>query len=310
MMSVTSPVEAAGSEPQVAYLEPELEPLMSASIDELRILASMAGAVLPQVCDAELDGEARTSSDMAAVRSLLARGWVQSDGADRSAGATPAVAAALGALLAPDVLVELEVLAEDELRRELLVLGPTGNRWLTERLLGVWDVAVAPADPMSRIHALATAPGDPSDPVLDDPDIGDPDVVDPDLEERDPDDPKPDSDESEASASGAPSAAVTEVDVEAELANGGREVVLRLARRLGDEEYEAHELHWVIGPSGQWVVEATNSDDEQSGDDVAVPASRDELDATLVDFLATIADVLARSSSAVSSGSTGPAGDR
>ncbi|MBA3280908.1 MAG: hypothetical protein H0U29_01630, partial [Acidimicrobiia bacterium] len=290
MTSVTSPVEAAATEPQVAYLEPELEPLLSASIDELRILASMAGVVLPQVCDAELDAESRTPSDMAAVRSLLARGWLQSDGVDRTAGATPAVASALGALLDAEVLVELEVLADDELRRELLVLGPTGDRWLTERLLGVWDVAVAPADPMARIHALAATPDDPSDPVLDDPD----------LDEADPDG-------SGATASGAASAPATEVDVESELADGGREVVLRLARRLGAEEYEAHELHWLVGPSGRWVVEATDLDDEQPGDDVAVPASRDELDTTLDDFLSTIADVLARSSSADPSEAPGSA---
>lgn len=286
MTSAPSPVDAATTEPQVAYYEPELEPLMSASIDELRVLASMSGTVLPPVCDAELDGEARTASDMAAVRSLLARGWVQADDAeaDATAGATPAVAGVLGALLAPEVLVELEVLADDELRRELLVVGPTGARWLTERLLGVWDVAAAPADPMARIEDLAAGPGNPGDSTLGD-------------QAPDGSGPGPESEEVEAPA--------TEVDVEAELADGGREVMLRLARRVGAEQYEAHELHWLISPAGRWVVEAGEpDDDDQPGDDVAIPADRDKLDQTLRDFLATIADALAHSSTDTT-GSTG-----
>lgn len=298
MLSASSTVDAEGTEPVLTG--PELEPLLSASVDELRILTSMAGAVLPPVCDAELDGEARTAADMAAVRSLMARGWVGADEADGTAGATPAVSGVLGALLAPEVIVELEVLANDLLRRELLVVGPSGDRWLTERLLGVWDVAVAPADPMARIDALASGPGDPppDDPLAGDPAMGE----------------AVSAGSGPAAAPGATAAPATELDVEAELADGGREVLLRLARRIGAEQYEAHELHWVVGPSGRWVVEAADldPDGEQQGDDVAVPADRGELEDTLTEFLATIAGALARSSSSSidPTGSAGPAGDR
>ncbi|QXC61375.1 hypothetical protein KSP35_00520 [Aquihabitans sp. G128] len=234
------------------------EPLLVASVDELRVLATLAGAVLPPVCDAGDEGES-PAADLAAVRSLLARGWLDVAD-DATAGATDEVRHALGALVAPDLVVEVEVRRPDDLVRQALVLGPAGGRWLREVLLGVWALEAVTGDPLARLDDLASLGSEPA-----------------------------------PATTPVASGARRVLDAEAELEAGGHEVVLRRARRLGGERYEADELQWLVGPGGRWVIEPAELDLDAEGppEDIALPVGEEELDLLVVGFLADVAEGMA-----------------
>ncbi|MBB5867362.1 hypothetical protein F4553_000741 [Allocatelliglobosispora scoriae] len=117
--------------------------------DELRVLARLAGAVLPACLDGGWSGDDQQVADVVAARCLLARGALtQHAGGVRL---TDAAQRLIAPLTSPHAILEVDCATPDGLCRTVTVWDTAGRLRLAEREPDVWQLSTPTRPPQADI---------------------------------------------------------------------------------------------------------------------------------------------------------------